>query len=108
MELNLRALGNTRDIGAAAVSLATGNRDIWPGPTSARSRAAAGNNNIVSRVGHSAGTGDVLDNEAGDWNASAGRALEIATVVVLLDKCAVPDRGCQQLYQVGPQEWGSW
>ena len=48
---------------------------------------------MISRTGNGAGTGYVLDDEAGDGNSSACRALEIATVVVLLDECAVPDSG---------------
>lgn len=78
-----------RSILAVAVRLASGDRDIIPGPVGASARAAD-DDNVVAGAGHGAGAGDVAEGKVGDWDAAGGlAAVEVAAVVVLLDEDAV-------------------
>ena len=83
------ALGNAGYVSAAAVGLTAGNGDTSPSPASARGRAAASDNDIVSAAGHSTGTSDVLDCQASDGDAGAGGTMKITAIVVLLNQDAV-------------------
>lgn len=85
--LNL-AGGDAGDIGAAAVALTTGDRDVRPGPAGAGS-AATGDDNVISGARDSAGSGNVLDDEVGDRNATGGVAVKVSTIVVLFDQDAI-------------------
>ena len=84
-----RALGNAGYVGAAAVGFTTGNGDASPSPASARRLTATSDNDIVSAAGHSTGTGDVLDCQAGNGDAGAGGTMKITAIVVLLNQDAV-------------------
>lgn len=83
------AASHAGDILAAAVSLATTDADLVPGPVVA-STAGADNRNIVAAGRDSVGAGDVAKDEVVDRETAGGRTVEIATVVVLLDQDTVP------------------
>lgn len=84
-----RAGRNAGNVLAAAVLLATGDGHIAPCPV----RAAAGtadDDDIVAAAGDGIASVDVLDDHVGDRDSTRRVALEISTLVVLLDQDTVP------------------
>lgn len=86
---HLRTASNhTRYVLAAPVRLASSDFHVRPRPVGARS-TATDNNDIVPRASDSTGSGNILDDEARDGNASGWVSVEVATVVVLLNQDSI-------------------
>lgn len=85
----LRAFDTAGHVRAAAVGFAAGDGDIGPSPVLARTAAATDNHDVVAGAAYGARTIDVLDCEVGDGNTRSSSALEVATVVVLLDEYTI-------------------
>jgi len=81
---------NTRHAGAASILLSTSDCDISPCPASARRAATASDYNVVATASNGAGTDNVGDNKASDGDTSGCGAVEITSVVVLLNQNTVP------------------
>jgi hypothetical protein len=85
----LRALCNAGNVGAATVGPTTSDRDTGPGPASAGCAATTCNNNIISAAGNGLGANDIREGQAGDRHTGVSSAVEVTTVVVLLDENTV-------------------
>lgn len=84
----LGALCDAGHVLAIAVSLATSHSHTAPCPISA-SVVATDNNDVVATARDGTASVDVLHGQAGDGNAAGGVALEVTTLVVLLDEDTV-------------------
>lgn len=84
-----RAGRNAGNVLAAAVLLATGDGHIAPRPVRAAA-GAADNDDVVAAAGDGIASVDVLDDHVGDRDSTRRVALEISTLVVLLDQDTVP------------------
>lgn len=82
---NLRALGDARNVAAAAICLSTSDIDTSPGPASAGT-AATSDDNIITAAGNSTGSRDAIQSQASDGNAARRGTLQVTAVVVLLDE----------------------
>jgi hypothetical protein len=79
---------NTGNILTAAICLAAGDRDTGPGPVGTRTRATH-NSNVIAAGADSARSGDILDREISDRDTGGRIALEVTTIIVLLDENTV-------------------